>query len=224
MIAKNSFSPAAGRAIGAALFLTVGLSACGVNSVDGRYETTHLISVEEASRLIELPIDQKLDAQDERRLDAFAREYLADADGLLTIAYPKARAKESRKLVKAASDRLKASGVPAKRLLRGEYAVDEHGDRGVVLSYQVQTAYGAECPGFTGDSTRDYKNRTPRYFGCATQSNLAAMVDRPADLIEPRAVTKADAQRRQTVIERYRLGETTASSDADRRVDTRNAQ
>jgi pilus assembly protein CpaD len=47
-------------------------------------------------------------------------------------------------------------------------------------------------------------------FGCASQANLAAMVDNPSDLITPRASDPSDQGRRAVVIEKYRKGEVTA--------------
>lgn len=44
-------------------------------------------------------------------------------------------------------------------------------------------------------------------FGCATQANLAAMVAEPNDLITPRASTSIPAWRRQTVMDKYGMGE-----------------
>ena len=43
--------------------------------------------------------------------------------------------------------------------------------------------------------------------GCATRHNLAALVDRPADLRRPRRETPRDASRRDTVIAAYRDGD-----------------
>ena len=51
------------------------------------------------------------------------------------------------------------------------------------------------------------ENRNYFDFGCATQQNLAAMVDNPLDLLYPRGLTPADAARRATVLDKYRKGE-----------------
>jgi pilus biogenesis lipoprotein CpaD len=56
---------------------------------------------------------------------------------------------------------------------------------------------------------RNYFENQPVYnAGCATQRNLAAMVDNPADLVQPRAETPAYTMRRTTVVEKYRAGTT----------------
>ena len=57
--------------------------------------------------------------------------------------------------------------------------------------------------------------RTPAYIenrpywnlGCAYQRNLAAMVDNPADLVQPRGETPAYTARRSVVLDKYRKGE-----------------
>jgi type IV pilus biogenesis protein CpaD/CtpE len=50
-------------------------------------------------------------------------------------------------------------------------------------------------------------NRPNWNHGCATQHNLAAIVANPNDLLHPRAEGQSDAARRQTVIARYRRGD-----------------
>jgi pilus assembly protein CpaD len=56
-----------------------------------------------------------------------------------------------------------------------------------------------------------FENQPPWNFGCASQRNLAAMVDNPADLVQPRAETPAYTMRRTTVVEKYRAGTSTAT-------------
>ena len=59
---------------------------------------------------------------------------------------------------------------------------------------------------------RDYfENQPPWNQGCATQRNLAAMVDNPADLVQPRGETPPYEMQRTTVMENYRAGKPTAT-------------
>ena len=70
-------------------------------------------------------------------------------------------------------------------------------------------------PEDTGPSIFDpgYNENKPYFnLGCATQRNLAAMIDNPADLEQPRAETPAYTARRNIAFERYRKGVTTATS------------
>ena len=59
--------------------------------------------------------------------------------------------------------------------------------------------------------------REPPYYnlGCATQRNLAAMVDNPADLVQPRAETPAYTAKRTTGIDKWRKGESPATTYPD---------
>jgi pilus assembly protein CpaD len=72
----------------------------------------------------------------------------------------------------------------------------------VRISYLRYVAEGPECgrfPDNLGESTRglNYHN-----FGCAQQKNLAAQVANPADLLGPRTMTPANAERRDTAFTR----------------------
>jgi pilus assembly protein CpaD len=57
-----------------------------------------------------------------------------------------------------------------------------------------------------------------RCYGCASQRNLAAMVDDPADLVQPRAETPIYGGRRSTVLDKFRRGEVsgTAAQNAEK--------
>jgi pilus assembly protein CpaD len=53
----------------------------------------------------------------------------------------------------------------------------------------------------------DTENRPYWNLGCASQRNLAAMVDNPADLVQPRGEAPAYSPRRSVAIDKYRKGE-----------------
>ena len=55
------------------------------------------------------------------------------------------------------------------------------------------------------------ENRPYWNLGCAYQRNLAAMVDNPADLVQPRGETPIYAARRTQALDKYRKGEATAT-------------
>src|SRR5262249_1942410 len=61
----------------------------------------------------------------------------------------------------------------------------------------------------------DVPNHPYWTFGCTQRRNLAAMVDTPADLVQPRGETPAYTARRTTVLEKYRKGEPTAAKNPD---------
>jgi pilus assembly protein CpaD len=59
------------------------------------------------------------------------------------------------------------------------------------------------------------ENRQYWNFGCATQRNVAAMVENPADLAQPRGETPVYRARRTVVLDKYRKGEGTVSTNPD---------
>ena len=86
------------------------------------------------------------------------------------------------------------------------------------LSYPKISAVAGPCglwPADLGPSIHnyDYNENKPYYnFGCATQRNLAAMIDNPADLEQPRPESPAYTARRNAAFEKYRKGESTATT------------
>ena len=64
----------------------------------------------------------------------------------------------------------------------------------------------------TSTTSTTAENRPYHNFGCATQRNLAAMVDNPADLEQPRPESPAYTPRRDIAFEKYRKGTSTATT------------
>jgi pilus assembly protein CpaD len=88
----------------------------------------------------------------------------------------------------------------------------------IKLSYPTMKAVAGPCglwPQDLGPSVLndDYAENKPYYnFGCAYQRNLAAMVENPSDLEQPRPETPPYTARRSEAFEKYRKGETTTTS------------
>ncbi|QIG48835.1 hypothetical protein G5V57_14545 [Nordella sp. HKS 07] len=73
-------------------------------------------------------------------------------------------------------------------------------------------AYVKDCGEWPKDLSRTSQNDQYQNFGCAQQSNIAAMVANPQDLIRPRAQTPSDPMRRSKVIDDYRNGTATSAA------------
>jgi len=88
----------------------------------------------------------------------------------------------------------------------------------IKLNYSKMTATAGPCglwPEDLGpnlDNSGYSENRPYHNFGCANQRNLAAMVANPADLEQPRPETPAYTIRRNAAFEKYRKGESTATT------------
>jgi pilus assembly protein CpaD len=88
----------------------------------------------------------------------------------------------------------------------------------IKLSYPKISAVAGPCGlwpedlGPTLQNTGYNENRPYHNFGCATQRNLAAMVDNPADLEQPRPETPAYTPRRNAAFDKYRKGVSTTTT------------
>ena len=90
----------------------------------------------------------------------------------------------------------------------------------VRLAYPKMIAEAGPCglwpkdlgPSFDGI---DASNHAHWNFGCSEQRNLAAMVDNPTDLVQPRGETPVYAARRAVVLDKYRKGDPTATRNPD---------
>jgi pilus assembly protein CpaD len=117
------------------------------------------------------------------------------------------------------------AGVSYAAVAGSTYDATGAGEAPIIVSFARYEARAPECaPLWEQDLAHQSNNQPWESFGCATQANLAAMVEDPADLLRPRASDPRDSGRRDTVMEAYREGDTThADRSADERVSISNA-
>ncbi|HXJ02956.1 MAG TPA: CpaD family pilus assembly protein [Micropepsaceae bacterium] len=145
-----------------------------------------------------------LDQASSAELLRFTRDYLENGSGAIAISAPRR--------LPGASDyitgRLVALGVPRARIMVGtDDALANANDVKVTyIRYQAQATPCGDWSVNLGDTA---ENKASPNLGCATQHNLAAMVADPRDLVTPKPLDPDDVQRRLTVLEKYRKGETT---------------
>jgi pilus assembly protein CpaD len=120
---------------------------------------------------------------------------------------------------RAAKALLVAGGVPSNGISLRHYHPDDPRTLATIrLSYPRIAAVAGPCglwPEDLGPSSmnKSYNENKQFYnFGCANQRNLAAMIDNPADLVQPRSETAAYTMRRTEGFEKYRKGNTTATT------------
>ncbi len=107
---------------------------------------------------------------------------------------------------------LAAAGVPRRAIYVRHYKPSRHSLASITLNYSKLSAHAGPCglwPYDLGPADRIAYNENLPYWnlGCATQRNLAAMVDNPADLVQPRGETPSYTARRSVAIDKYRKGE-----------------
>lgn len=205
----------------APLAAALALAGCGgFNGVaDAQYDASrvHPISVDtDVPSLTILAARGKTGLTDGDRaaVAAFAAAYKERGHGALTVATPSGspNAAAAVNVLAEVRDALGERGVPADAISYTPYrASSADSDAPLILSYKRYVATPSPCGNWSTDYAHDPKNVPPPNFGCATQNNLAAMLADPADLVEPRNMTPADAARRATVFDKYRKGESTAS-------------
>jgi pilus assembly protein CpaD len=225
------------RLLGALAGLSVVLGACNYATVDvvtasvpNDYRQRHPIAVEEADRSIVVFVGQArggLSASQRADVMGLARVWVAEGTGSIIadvpVDTPNARAAAATfREIKAV---LSAGGVPSNGVKLNRYRPDDARTLATIrLSYPKISAVAGPCglwPDDLGPSSLNpghSENRPYHNFGCATQRNLAAMVDNPADLEQPRSESPAYTARRTAAFEKYRKGNPTATvyPDADK--------
>jgi pilus assembly protein CpaD len=89
------------------------------------------------------------------------------------------------------------------------------------ISYTRYVAEAPECGHFPANLTAGPNNMPHADMGCSTQKNFANQVANPADLVAPRAMTSASAERRDEGYKKYIKGEGTNSAAQVERASTR---
>jgi len=199
----------------------------GVPDAPTDYRMRHPITIREANRTLELFIGSNrgaLSPTQRAEVLAFAQTWKREATGGVVIDLPVGSSNEraAAEAVHEVSSILAATGVPPQGIATRNYQPAGGALATLRITYPKIAAQAGPCglwPENIGPSwNRDYFENQPVWnLGCASQRNLAAMVDNPADLVQPRGETAAYEMRRTTVGERYRLGispATTGTPDA----------
>jgi pilus assembly protein CpaD len=225
------------RLLGALAGLSVTLGAC-VNtggelvtaSVPNDYRLRHPIAIQEADRSVVIFVGHArggLSASQRADVMGLAQTWVREGTGAIVadvpVDTPNARAAAaSYREVQAV---LAAGGVPSRGISLHHYHPDDPRTLATIrLSYPRIAAVAGPCglwPEDLGPSllNESYSENKEYYnFGCAYQRNMAAMVDNPSDLVQPRPETPPYTTRRTAGFEKYRKGESTTTNypEADR--------
>src|ERR1700726_745773 len=176
-------------------------------------EGVHTVELFIGSKRGELTLDQRADVL------AFARTWRRDAAGGVMIDLPSGTSNEAA--AANALPEVKAilinSGVPPQGIAVRPYRPNDPRTLATLrLNYPRMVASAGPSgmwPHDVGPTIDGEDNENLEYwnFGCASQRNLAAQVDNPADLVQPRGEDPTYTQRRTMVLEKYRRGEEPAT-------------
>jgi pilus assembly protein CpaD len=218
------------RIAGALVGLAVVLGACRhtedevTASVPDDYRQRHPIAIQEADRSVVIFVGHArggLSASQRADVVGLAQIWLREGTGAinadLPVDTPNARAAaDSFREIQAL---LAAAGVPPRGIIVRRYHPDDPRQMATIrLTYPKISAVAGPCglwPDDLGPSIKNksyYENKSYYNFGCAYQRNMAAMIDNPSDLVQPRSETPAYTTRRTTAFEKYRKGTTSATT------------
>lgn len=219
------------RLLSALAGLSVALGACNntsgevvTASVPNDYRLRHPIAIQEADRSVVIFVGQGrggLSASQRADVAGLAQTWVREGTGAIVADVPvdTPNARAATETIREIQGLLARSGVPPRGItLRHYHPNDPRMLATIRLSYPRIAAVAGPCglwPEDLGPSimNRGYSENRPYHnFGCATQRNLAAMVDNPSDLVQPRPETPAYTERRTAAFEKYRKGTTTATT------------
>lgn len=184
----------------------------------------HPIAVEQTGERLEIDISGEggLTAKARDDIARFAGGYLRYGHGALILSTPSGSSNADAATLVAQQARLALvhSGVHHAAVASSTYDASGAPDAPVVLSFARYEAQAPECaPLYTQNLSPQSNNQPWESFGCATQANLAAMIEDPRDLIGPRPMDARDSGRRDVIMSDYREGNATATQrTADERA------
>jgi pilus assembly protein CpaD len=197
----------------AALFIAACASPISKPENGATVEERFPITVEPHMESLRVPYNAargNLDEASSAQLQSFARDYMENGSGAISVSATR-RIPEAPNYVVG---RLVAMGIPRGRIMTGNDDALSAADE-VKVTYVRYQAHASSCGDWSVNLGDTSENKVSPNFGCATRHNLAAMVADPRDLVTPKSIEPDDAQRRLTVLEKYRKGDTTVATKTD---------
>jgi pilus assembly protein CpaD len=218
------------RIAGTLMGLAVVLGACThtgdvatTASVPEDYRLRHPIAVQEANQSVVIFVGRArggLSADQRADVMGLAQTWQHEATGAITADLPvdTPNAAAAADALREVQSLLAAAGVPPRAIIVHRYHPNDPRQMAALrLNYPRISATAGPCglwPEDLGPSIHDktYIDNVSWYnLGCSYQRNMAAMVDNPADLVQPRRETPAYTLRRAEAFEKYRKGNTTTT-------------
>jgi pilus assembly protein CpaD len=219
------------RMAGALVGLAVALGACTHTeevvkavSYPDDYRQRHPIAIQETERSVVIFVGHArggLSASQRADVLGLAQTWLREGTGAINADVPvdTPNARAAADSFREIQSLLAAAGVPPRGItVRRYHPEDPRQLAAIRLNYPKLSAVAGPCglwPEDLGPSIKNknyLENKQYYNFGCAYQRNMAAMVDNPSDLEQPRSETPAYTPRRSEAFEKYRKGNSTATT------------
>jgi pilus assembly protein CpaD len=187
------------------------------------YRLRHPIAVTEADRSIVVFIGTGrggMTAAQRADVMGMAQNWLREGTGGISIDMPTGtpNARAAHETLREIQAMIAAAGVPPRAVSVRQYQPNDPRHLAAIrINYPKISATAGPCGLWPEDLGLSYKNRSlyenKSYynFGCAHQRNLAAMIDEPSDLVQPRAESPAYTMRRNVAFKKYRDGQSTTT-------------
>ena len=186
------------------------------------YHERHPITLKERERTVEIFLGRNrggLTASQRADVLSFAQLWRNESTSGIIVDVP-----QGRQIGRAAADSMRevhsifaASGVPRNAVYVRTYKPSSSTLASIKINYSKIVAEAGPCGRWPHDlgpslDAADTENRPYWNLGCANQRNLAAMVDNPADLVQPRGETPVYAARRSVMMDKYRKGDSPSAT------------
>jgi pilus assembly protein CpaD len=200
-------------------------AACGVTSIERKdvamgvtpTEQYPLSTVSRPQGILLAPRAGGLSEAQAAALTQVATDWRDRGDGLILIEAPTGGGPNASATAYAARQALETFGVPHADIDMIGY--EDRVERAPIrISFLGLEGRVEDCGKTWGDLTKSGSNQPSKTFGCAVNSNLAAMIVDPVDINRARASDPYDAGRRQVIIDKYRAG-TKTSAEIDEQAD-----
>jgi pilus assembly protein CpaD len=181
------------------------------------YRLRHPITLKEGERTVEVFLGRNrggLTPSQRADVLSFAQLWRREATSGIIVDVPRGGQTDH-----AAADSMReihsifaASGVPRNAVYVRNYRPSDSSLASIKINYSKLVAEAGPCGQWPknlgpGQDSSYTENQPYWNLGCANQRNLAAMVDNPADLVQPRGESSSYTARRSVAIDKYRKGE-----------------
>ena len=218
------------RVSGALVGVAIALGACThtdeavTASIPDDYKQRHPIAIEEQNRSIVVFVGHSrggLTAAQRADVMGLASTWMHEGTGAIHIDVPTdtPNARPAAESLREIQAMLAAAGLPPRGIIVRRYRPEDPRFLPPIrLTYSRIAAVAGPCglwPEDLGPSVKNprwFENKSYYNFGCAYQRNMAAMVENPSDLAQPRPETPAYTTRRTAAFEKYRKGTPTATT------------
>ena len=159
-------------------------------------EARNPITVVEQRPRLEIPLDARGADSGSVKLETarFLHQYKRTGGSKLMVSAPRGQRGHGDAL-HGLRHMIRAAGIAESAVVFGAH---EAGDRSIRISYARLAAVTEPCGDWSENVDLNRDNLPYRNFGCAVQSNMAAMIARPTDALYPATETPRGAERRTT--------------------------